>query len=71
MQIIILVIGTNIYFLNNLSTLDKESLIPENVARNIGRKGMDFWEIFVLEMLRLIKLQYGFRYMQIISKMCP
>jgi len=28
-------------------------LIPENVARNNGRKGMDFWKIFVLGMLRL------------------
>jgi len=28
-------------------------LIPENVARNNGRRGMDFWKIFVLGMLRL------------------
>jgi len=41
------------YFLNNLPTLDSERLIPENVARNNGRKGMDFWKVFVLGMLRL------------------
>ena len=28
-------------------------LIPENVAQNNGRRGMDFWKIFVLGMLRL------------------
>ena len=28
-------------------------LIPENVDQNNGRKGMDFWRIFVLGMLRL------------------
>jgi len=30
-----------------------EELIPENVAENNGRRGMDFWKIFVLGMLRL------------------
>ena len=53
MQIIIVVIGINMYFLNNLSALDSKRLIPENVARNNGRRDMDFWKIFVLGMLRL------------------
>ena len=39
-------------------TRDKASkvlveIIPENVAQNNGRKGMDFWKIFILGMLRL------------------
>ena len=28
-------------------------LIPDNVDQNNGRRGMDFWKIFVLGMLRL------------------
>jgi len=40
------------YFLNNLPTLDSEKLIPENVARNNGRRGMDLEKILVLGMLR-------------------
>ena len=35
MQIIILVIGTNMHFLNNCSDLDYKGLFPENVARDI------------------------------------
>jgi hypothetical protein len=38
---IILVIGTNMYFLNNLSALDSERLIPGNVARKDRRRGID------------------------------
>ncbi|MCP4266579.1 MAG: ISNCY family transposase, partial [Candidatus Brocadiaceae bacterium] len=39
-------------------TIDKAfevlvELIPENVDQNNGRRGMDFWKIFVLGMLRL------------------
>ena len=50
---IILIIGTNMHFLNNLPALDSERLIPEIVARNKGRRNMDFWKVFVLGMLRL------------------
>ena len=50
---IILIIGTNMHFLNNLPALDSERLIPENVARNKGRRNMDFGKVFVLGMLRL------------------
>ena len=37
---IILVIGTSMYFLNNLSALDSERLIPENFVRKDDRRGM-------------------------------
>jgi len=41
------------HFLNNFPALDSERLIPDNVARNKGRRNMDFWKVFVLGMLRL------------------
>jgi hypothetical protein len=52
-----LLIGTQSIFCDK-ETRDKAfkvlvELIPENVAHNNGRRGMDFWKIFVLGMLRL------------------